>query len=84
MTANSFVNEVLSRSIPEIEAIISGQLTKVVLKAWFNKPTGYESYRRRFYDKAIIRDTSGVLVVVKRAPHLRKGFLILTAYPINP
>jgi phage portal protein BeeE len=44
---------------------------------------GYESYRRRFHDKVIIRETFGVAVIIRRAPKLRKGYIIISAFPIN-
>lgn len=83
-TANGFVNEVLAQFWPSVEAVAKGVKKKIALQAWFDRTTGYESYRRRFRDPVIIRETTGVVVVIKHDPNLSKGFFVLTAYPNNP
>ncbi len=82
--ANAFVNEALAQFWPTVEAVARGKRKKATLQAWFNRPTGYESYRRRYRDKVIIRQTTGVFVVIIHDPTLKKGFFVLTAYPNNP
>ena len=81
--ANSLVNEVLTRSASTVDEVIAGKKVSAILTVRFDPPTGYESYRKRFQDKVIIRDTFAVTVVIKHAPKLSKGFYILTAYPAN-
>ena len=82
--ANSFVNETMARFTSVVEDVVSGKSKRAVVEAWFDRPTGYQSYRRRFHDKVVIRETTGVRVVIRHAPNLKKGFVIVTAYPINP
>jgi HK97 family phage portal protein len=83
MAANAFVNEALSRSRTTVDDVIAGKASFAKLEAWFGRPTGFESYRRRFHDQVNIRDTFGVRVVVIRDPLSPRGFRIKTAYPIN-
>jgi hypothetical protein len=83
-TANGFVNEILAGFWSSVEAVARGDRKKITLQAWLDRPTGYESYRRRFRDRVIIRETTGVAVVLRHDPRLSKGFFVLTAFPNNP
>jgi HK97 family phage prohead protease len=82
--ANSFVNAALSKNAALVDEVISGKRSAAVIKVWFDRETGYESYRDGFRAPVVIRPTTGVLVVIRQAARLKKGFLVYTAYPINP
>lgn len=82
--ANAFVNETLARSRSIVDDVVAGSAPFATLTAWFDRTTGYESYRRGFHDQVIIRDTTGVLVHIRRDPRSLRCFRVITAYPINP
>jgi HK97 family phage portal protein len=83
LAANSLVNETLLKFQSIVHNVSSGKISFAELQAWFDRPTGYESYRRRYYDPVVIRDTFGVRVILIRDSRSARGFRIKTAYPNN-
>lgn len=81
--ANSLVKETLSRSRAIVNEIVAGTRQRATVEHWFDRPTGYESYRRRYQDPVQIIDTYGVRVVITYDPSFRKGFKVITAFPVN-
>lgn len=82
-TANNLVPSTLARNSFIVKEVIAGKQRFAKIEAWFETPTGYESYRRRLQDPAIIRETFGVSVIMIHDSHRSKGFRVKTAYPIN-
>ena len=81
--ANKLVSSTLSQNSALVEQVASGKLGGAEISSYFSTPTGRESYSDKG-KSAYIRDTYGVKVVISRNARLGKGFLVYTAYPINP
>lgn len=83
LAANNFVNATIEQNTEIIDRKVIGGHRYVEIEAWFDHTTGYESYRRRLQDPAVIRTTYGVKVVLRPDSRMKNGFRIVTAYPIN-
>jgi hypothetical protein len=64
--------------------VASGRKRGATLETWFETPTGKEAYAPKLSSSVTIRDTFGVRVVIKHIAGSKRGFKILTAFPINP
>ena len=82
--ANKLVNSTLAQNASIVDEVATGRVDHATAQSWFGSPTGYESYKPSFGSQATIRDTFGVLVVMKHDPRSSRGFRIITAYPNNP
>jgi hypothetical protein len=83
--ANKLVNSTIFQNMAIVEKVIRGELAGgVSVNAWFDAPTGYESYMPSFSGNPEIRPTRGVRVVLRYNPRSPKGYSIVTAFPINP
>ena len=83
LAANNLVNATIQANNEVIRRKVIASYETIRIEAWFEQPTGYESYRRRLQDPAVIRTTYGVKVVLRPDSRTKNGFRILTAYPIN-
>ena len=83
LAANYFVNATIEQNIETIDQKVIGGNRYAIIKAWYDRPTGYESYRRRLQDPAVIRTTYGVAVLLRPDKSSKNGFRIVTAFPIN-
>jgi hypothetical protein len=81
--ANKLVNSTLSQNRALVEEVIAGKRPFAVLEAWFDSPTGYESYAPSFTSTILIRDTFGVRVVIWHDRISPREFRIRTAFPVN-
>jgi len=83
--ANKLVNSTLSRNSVFVDAMANGEYGYDVQEvlANFNSPTGKQAFKSSYTAQAFIRDTYGVLVVIKYNPKLSNKFFVLTAYPLN-
>jgi Bacterial CdiA-CT RNAse A domain len=79
--ANKLVNAAIAADPEKLARVVSGDLGIAVFKVRFGSWTGIEAYAAGMYSSAYIRDTNGVIVVVKPTKELLYGFRIHTAYP---
>ncbi len=82
-SANTLVNETLDRNSAQVDKVIVGKSDEEVLKTRFGYRTGYEAYRAAPANDTVIRDTYGVVVLVRRDSRSPNGFTVKTAYPWN-
>jgi HK97 family phage portal protein len=80
--ANKLVNATLANNRALIKDIIEGRIGGGIAEAWFDAPTGYQSYLSKPEAEIEIRTTYGVRVVLVRDGSAKQGFRIKTAYPI--
>ncbi len=84
--ANKLTNSVIARNRSIIEAVVNGEIFGPKrIDAFFGSPTGREAYLLRPLDPSVsilFRDTYGAAVVVVRTRKSKKGFSIITAFPI--
>lgn len=82
--ANKLVNSTLAQKPSIVDDVAAGRAEAATIEAWFNAPTGYESYKPRIGMQASIRDTFGVRIRLIHDSRSPRGFRIFTAFPINP
>jgi hypothetical protein len=83
-SAGKLVNATLSKNAAVVDRIARGELGGAAIKAWFDAPTGYESFAPRKAAQLAIRATSGVRVILRHDARSSRGFSIVTAFPISP
>jgi HK97 family phage portal protein len=85
--ANKLVNSTVSENQAVVDRVANGEIgviKPIAIDAWFDAPTGYESYAPRYNSRPEIRDTYGVRVVLIHDKKRKRRFSIITAFPINP
>jgi hypothetical protein len=82
-TANDFVNQVLRDNKELVDKVAEGELDEATLNKRFGYVTGKEAYRPTGDSKPYIRNTYGVLVVIRHDDRAERGFTVRTAYPVN-
>lgn len=82
--ATRLVNSTLSQNTAIVDLVASGQIrTRQFITGRFSSPTGIEAHRNSPRSSPYIRTTYGVAAVIRHAPNLPGGFLLVTAYPRN-
>jgi hypothetical protein len=82
--ANYFVSKTLLYNSAQLEKILNGSTEKETLEWRFGFPTGIEAYWPRLAPPAAIRRTYSVRVIVRVDLTRKKGYRIVTAFPVNP
>ena len=76
--ANKLVNSTISQNQDKVDAFVEGRFPSVLpfmfLFGQFDSPTGYEAYARNPRSQPIMRDTSGVTVLIRRTERAEKGY----------
>jgi hypothetical protein len=81
--ANKLVNSTIGQNQDTVSLVANGSLSRAELDADFPSATGYEAFAATERSTPYIRDTYGVHVVIVRDLGSTKGYLVLTAYPVN-
>jgi hypothetical protein len=81
--AEKLVNSTISQNQDVVDQVASGDLDVKRINAWFKSSTGKEAYAPSARAKPEIRDTWGIAVVLRHDPTARRGFRVISAYPIN-
>ena len=82
-SAGKLVNATLAQNQRVVDLVARGELGGASIKAWFDAPTGYESFAPSRKAQLAIRATSGVRVIVRHDETSDRGFSIVTAFPIS-
>ena len=85
--ANKLVNSTLAQNQDKVDAFVEGRFPSVLpfmfLFGQFDSATGYEAYARNPRSQPIMRDTSGVTILIRRTNRADKGYYVETAWPMN-
>lgn len=84
--ANKLINSVLAKNASIVEDVISGRITRsVLLKAFFDPPTGREAYVLTPWKRnasVFFRNTHGAAVLITQDKKAKKGYSVITAFPV--
>jgi len=84
--ANKLINSVLAKNASAVEEVISGRVTRsVLLKSSFDSPTGREAYVLTPWKRnapVFFRNTRGAAVLITQDKKAKKGYSIITAFPV--
>lgn len=82
--ANKLINSTLSDNSGTVAEIASGNRAGEFVVKTFASPTGREAFSPPPYAQPYIRDTHSVAVVIAHDRAAKRGFRIISAYPMNP
>jgi Bacterial CdiA-CT RNAse A domain len=82
--AEKLVNLSISRNQDAVDRILSGTSQQEYIEEMFPSPTGREAYRKSDQSQPYMRDTYGVALWLGRDPSSPNGYIVRTAYPMNP
>jgi uncharacterized protein len=81
--ADKLINAALSKNQALVDQVARGEISGANIEAWFDAPTGYESFAPSYKAQLAIRVTRMVHVVLRHDANSAQGFMILTAFPFN-
>jgi Bacterial CdiA-CT RNAse A domain len=82
--ADKLVNAALARNDAAITRILSGKSDQEYIEEIVLAPTGREAYRKTDRSAPYVRETYGVAMWIGPDPTSPNGYLVRTAYPMNP
>jgi len=80
--ANKLINSTLSENSGIVAGIIAGKRAGGFIVKTFGSPTGREAFRPSARAQPYIRDTDSVAVLIAHDKTVKRGFRIITAYPM--
>ena len=83
--AQQLTNSNLAQNSEIVNAVAHGELPDAFVTSTFDSVTGTEAYRitQRTSSPVRVRRTFGVGTLIRRAPAMPDGFVIVTSYPAN-
>ena len=82
-SANDFVNRILERNAPKVDAVASGLVDEAWLEDRFGFPTGKQAFRPGPEEPIYMRPTFKVGVLIRHDQRSKRGYTVHTAYPLN-
>ncbi len=85
--ASKLINATIAANRDKIDAFVAGGLLHALpyqnLFLKFRSRTGYEAYVADDQSQPVMRDTYSVMVSLRRSQSSKKGYFVVSAYPLN-
>jgi hypothetical protein len=82
-SGNDLINQTLQANSALVDQVAAGQVLEATLEHRLGYPTGKEAFRPDVDADPYIRKTYGVRVVIRHDPQSRRGYRLVTAFPVN-